>query len=33
MNSDLPEVGKPFHQLGSVVFVEFDVWEVHFEDC
>lgn len=29
---DLPEVWKPFDELGSVVLIEFDVWKVHFED-
>lgn len=28
---DLPEVGEPFDQLGSVVFIKFDIWEVHLE--
>lgn len=27
----LPKIWKPFDQLGRVVFVEFDVWEVHLE--
>lgn len=27
----LPKIWKPFDQLSRVVFVEFDVWEVHLE--
>lgn len=27
-----PKIGKPLDQLGGVIFVEFDVGEVHFED-
>lgn len=27
----LPKVGEPLDELGSVVFVELDVGEVHFE--
>jgi hypothetical protein len=26
-----PEVGEPFDELGGVVLVELDVWEVHLE--
>ena len=28
----LPEVGEPLDELGGVVLVELDVWEVHLED-
>lgn len=29
--SHLPEIGEPFDELGRVVLVELDVWEVHLE--
>lgn len=29
--ANLPEIREPLHQLGSVVFIELDIREIHFE--